>query len=414
VAVPVLLAVSAALVGLRAFPWLLRPVTRIAGRLRGAALFLGLARTARTRIVLLAPVVVVVGVTTATFSAALAGGLSDARDRAADRDVPADVLVTSLGGLRPGTVAKIRTAPGVRAAAAFALVLRQGLRADDSGMSSTLTADVVVAEDTALARVRALSGHGDPLPDLSADRGAVGALVSPDLARQLPGHGRATVGDRTISFRIAGTITAFPTASPDAGNLILLPAAALGAGGTLDGTGIAPTSIALAGSQADLRDLGRPAPAIETWTGHRAALDTYGGRPTLTFALDCGMAAGLLAALLALVLLVLSGAEDRARLFARLRPLGFPAGRWWVVPGCELGLPVLVTVAAGAVAGLLVPYVLGPAFGLAGITGGVPVTVRVSGGLAALLGGFGALAVLTVVLAGARARSRTSIEAEAS
>ena len=63
-------------------------------------------------------------------------------------------------------------------------------------------------------------------------------------------------------------------------------------------------------------------------------------------------------------------------------------------------------VAAGTVAGLLVPRVLGPAFGLAGITGGVPVAVRVSGGLAALLGGFGALAVLTVVLAGARARSR--------
>ncbi|WP_238455265.1 hypothetical protein [Micromonospora sp. ATA51] len=110
VSVPVLVAIAAALLALRAYPWPLRLLSRAAARARGSVAFLGTARAGRAAAT--APLVVVVlAVATAAFCGVVAAGIEAGRDRAASRAVPGDVLVDGER-FAPDTTAALAGLPG--------------------------------------------------------------------------------------------------------------------------------------------------------------------------------------------------------------------------------------------------------------------------------------------------------------
>jgi putative ABC transport system permease protein len=406
VVVPVLVSVSAAVLGLRLFPLVLHPITGYVGRLRGAAFFLGVARVGRSRMTTIGPAVVVTAIATVISCATVDGGLSQARDSATDRAVPGDVLVSSSDGLRPETGAALAAAPRVTAVAALAAATSRPVDTAGASRNDLTNAYVLVIDDVALARVRADSGRGPAVPaGLSPASGdsAMGALVSGQLAARLTGRAQTTFQGQRYDFRVAGVVQSFPTVPAGVGNFVVLSWSAVSAQARVP---LAPTAFALAGDRpelsavpavAELAGQARSGPgAVQHWSGYRTHLDGYGVHPLMAFALRFGMVAGLVSALLALVFLVLAGADERGRLLVRVRALGLSPRQWWIMLGWELGLPVGLIVLAGTAAGTLVPVALGRAMQLGTFAEGLPVHVEVSATLLGVVAVLGLLAALTV------------------
>lgn len=411
VAVPVLLAASATAVALRLYPLLLRPATRLAAAGTGPALFLGTARLSRGPQLVLGPAIAVIALATAVGSTAMAGAVDTARDAATDRAVPGDVLV-GADPLPADTVAALDRAPGVTATAPIAVFRdrRMGATSVD-----TVTGPVVVVDAARFDEVVARSGRGRPLPAAMRRAGPCGsgtvpALASPALAAAGGAQGITRVHDRLCRYQIVGVVDWFPTVPPDAAHVLVLPWAAVADGAARP---VRPTGVAVAGAGADLDAVPGVRPSgfgsgtealaagvvsVTRWTAHRAELERRGVHPILSAALRLGSAAGLALGLLALALLVLGAAAERARLRALLHPLGFTGRQWRLLLAVELGLPLTVVVLTGAAAGVAVPRLLAPALRLESFADGVPVVV--AAGPAQLLT---ALGLLVTVLAAALA-----------
>ena len=131
VSVPVLLAVAAAVLALRAYPWPLLLVSRLAARTRGSVAFLGTARAGRAAVA--APLVVVVlAIGTAAFCAVVAAGVDASRERAAVQIVPADAVIRGER-FAPDTIDELGRLPGVRAVTRVLFEDDERLAADELG-----------------------------------------------------------------------------------------------------------------------------------------------------------------------------------------------------------------------------------------------------------------------------------------
>ncbi|MEH1029051.1 FtsX-like permease family protein [Micromonospora profundi] len=418
VSVPVLLAVAAAVLALRAYPWPLRLVSRLAARTRGSVTFLGTARAGRSAVA--APLVVVVlAIGTAAFCAVVAAGVDASRDRAVERTVPADAIVRGER-LAPDTLDAVSQLPGVSAVTRVADEPDQRLAADALGTDARVgPVQVLLVDGSGLSTVSRESGVVVPLPAVlrSAEQasGPLPAIVSPAVAADLTRVGLdrsafVSVQGERYEFRIAGSQDTFPLLSEGAGRFVILPWQALPARTTEP----VPTSLLVAGDQLDaealrqagdqgqeryLRDgtvTGRErflGATVDTRDGVRRDLGDGGANGVLAFGFVAGAVGGTVLGLLAIAFTVLAGARDRGQVLSRLRTLGLSRRQWRGLLLVELTPLVGTSVLTGALVGALLPLLLNPVLGLSAFTGGVPVRVAFEPGLVAAVFALGAVAL---------------------
>ncbi|MGC4805572.1 FtsX-like permease family protein [Micromonospora sp. DT233] len=421
VSVPVLLAVAAAVLALRLYPWPLRLLGRIAARTRGSVTFLGAARASRAAAT--GPVVVVVvAIATAAFCVVVAAGIETGRDHTATTLVPGTALVDG-GRLAPDTGVALRGLPGVRQATP---VLRDtALRiADPRGVYAELpTVSVLLVDGPGLAETAGDAGLAVSVPPqlrAGPGPGPAPALVSPVLAAELARAGLdesalVTVQGHDYAFRVAGAADDFPLVAPGTERFVVLPWQALPDAGP---TAVVPTAFLVSGDGLDLAALrqagvegqrryqrggtivaeDRPrAPEVTTWRGARDVLGGVGANGLLVFGFVAGAAGGAVLGLLAIAFAVLAGARARGQVLSRLRTLGLSRRQWRGLLLVELTPLVAVALLTGAVTGALLPLLLTPSLGLAAFTGGTPVRVGFSPGLVGAVIGIGAVALALAV-----------------
>ncbi|MEO3776889.1 ABC transporter permease [Micromonospora sp. B11E3] len=261
VSVPVLLAVAAAVLALRLYPWPLRLASRVAARARGSVAFLGTARAGRAGVG--APLVVVVlAVATAAFCGVVAAGIEASRDRAATRAVPGDALVTGMR-FAPDTATALAALAGVGAVAPVLAEPRQPVLADAAGRPTDIrNVHVLLVDGAGLAGVArragvdlsvppalarggtppTTAGPGTPATAASGTAGPAApgggggqplpALVSPALAADLADAGLGAAAGRPafvdvqgnrLPLRVAATVEEFPLVDRDTERFVVLP-----------------------------------------------------------------------------------------------------------------------------------------------------------------------------------------------
>ncbi|MGW4499921.1 FtsX-like permease family protein [Micromonospora sp. NPDC004336] len=418
VSVPVLLAAAAAVLALRAYPWPLRLVSRLAARTRGSVAFLGTARAGRSAAA--TPLVVVVlAVATAAFCAVVAAGIESSRDRVATRTVPGDALISG-DRLAPDTGAHLERLPGVRAAAPLLEEPAQQVAVDRLGTAARMaSARVLVVDGPALERLVRSAGVDVAVPEaLLAPAGGTGplpAVVSPAVAADLTeagldGSAFVTVQGQRYEFRVADRAASFPLVRPDSDRFVVLPAQALPA----RAADPVPTGFLVAGDDLDvdaLRRVGdegqsryqsggavtggeRPRGVdVLTWAETRRRLGDGGANGVLAFGFVAGAAGGTVLGLLAIAFTVLAGARARGQVLSRLRTLGLSRRQWRGLLLVELAPLVGVSVLTGALVGAVLPLLLTPVLGLSAFTGGGEVRVSFEPGLVAAVVALGAVAL---------------------
>ncbi|MGC4878781.1 FtsX-like permease family protein [Micromonospora sp. DT43] len=418
VSVPVLLAIAAAVLVLRAYPWPLRLVSRLAARTRGSVTFLGTARAGRSAVA--APLVVVVlAIGTAAFCGVVAAGVAASRDRAAERIVPADALIRGER-FAPDTVAALDGMPGVRAATPVLIESDQRLATDDLGTDARMgQATVLLVDGPGLATVTEESDVDGAVPAVlrsaRAQPGPLPAIVSPAVAADLSRGGLAdsafiSVQGQRYEFRVAGAQDTFPLLAANTRRFVILPWQALPPRTTTP----VPTSLLVAGDRLDADELrqagdagqlryqqqgavtGRERPlgvTVDTRAGVRRDLGDGGANGVLAFGFVAGAAGGTVLGLLAIAFTVLAGARARGQVLSRLRTLGLSRRQWRGLLLVELAPLVGVSVLTGALVGAVLPLVLNPVLGLSAFTGGMPVRVAFEPGLVVAVFALGAVAL---------------------
>ncbi|MGC4896505.1 FtsX-like permease family protein [Micromonospora sp. DT31] len=425
VSVPVLLGVAAALLALRAYPWPLRLLSRVAARARGSVAFLGTTRAGRAAST--GPLVVVVlAVATTAFCGVVATGIESGRDTAAAQRVPGDLLVAGER-FAPDTAENLAALPGVDAVAPVLTLAAVRPYADQAGRPAPVVETRVVLVDVQrFADVARRAGVPVEVPDpLRGDgRTSLPALVSPAVGADLAAAGLADpqgrrpawldVRGNRLPVRTAATVDEFPLIDRNVSRFVVLPWPALSADAPRT---LAPTGFVLAGTDADPAEVKRVAvdgqrrylrigtvaaadmarsPEVISRATVRAELGGSGVNGLLVFGFALGAVGGAALGLLALALTVLAGARERGQVLSRLRTMGLSRRQWRGLLLVELSPLVLVSVLTGAVVGALLPLLLTPVLGLPTFTGGVEVRPRFE---PALVAGVSALAMLALVFA---------------
>ncbi|BCJ71955.1 membrane protein [Catellatospora sp. IY07-71] len=418
-AVPALLAAGAAVAMVRVIPPVVAWLGRLAVRRRGAVGFLGLSRAGRTAGAVIGPVaVLVVAVSTAVFSVAVAGTIDSGRDRATDLRMAADVKVDGYY-FDERTATELAAVPGVTAVAPY-MVESAGDLAVDQQRKGTVYA--LVLDGPAYAKVLAESGVEVTPPAAFTEAGqspVIPALVSPGAAKQIgDGKPMVTLRGRFYDFSVAAVVDGFPPIANGATNFVVLPWQAFPADSR---QALLPSGYLLAGDpdpQA-LRAVGdagqerwastgyrakayEPVTQVTTWDQTRASLDETSVNAVITFAFAIGAGTGVVLALLAIGFAVVSGARGRGTVLSRLRTMGLTRGQGRGLLLVELMPVVTVAVLTGAAVGVAMPRLIAPALGLDTFTDGITVGVAfdplVAGAAVALvlIGMLTALAVETL------------------
>ncbi|MET8550657.1 FtsX-like permease family protein [Micromonospora zamorensis] len=418
VSVPVLLAVAAAVLALRAYPWPLLLVSRLAARTRGSVAFLGTARAGRSAVA--TPLVVVVlAIGTAAFCAVVAAGVDASRERAAEQIVPADAVIRGER-FAPDTIDELGRLPGVRAVTRVLYQSDERLAADEIGTDARVAqTDVLLVDGSGLDAVARESEVDLPVPPtLLAARpgpGPLPAIVSPAVAADLAKAGLddsafISVQGQRYEFRVAGTEEGFPLLSASTSRFVILPWQALPERTT---TPVA-TSLLVAGDPLDAEALrvagdqgqeryqrdgavtGRDRPlgvTVDTRADVRRELGNGGANGVLAFGFVAGAVGGTVLGLLAIAFTVLAGARARGQVLSRLRTLGLSRRQWRGLLLVELTPLVAVSVLTGALVGAVLPLLLNPVLGLSAFTSGVPVQVAFEPSLVAAVLALGAVAL---------------------
>ncbi|WP_344350733.1 hypothetical protein, partial [Catellatospora coxensis] len=327
-AVPALLAVAAALAMVRAVPPVVSRLSRLTARGDGLVAFLGLSRAGRTAGAVIGPVaVLVVAVSTAVFSIAVAGALDTARDRATDLRVSADVKVDGYY-FDEAAAAEFAAVPGVTAVSPYMAYSSADLMTGGQRQGTTYA---LVLDAPSYTRVLAQSGVVHPVPAALRDAAPgspLPAVVSPEAAGQLGGlggKGTVAIRGRYYEFTVAAVVEGFPPIRNGAANFVVLPWQAIPADAR---EALLATGYLIAGDPDPqrLREVGdaaqnrwantgfqavdfMPETTVTTWEQSRAAMEASSVNAVVTFAYAIGAGAGVALALLAIGFAVVSGAR---------------------------------------------------------------------------------------------------------
>jgi putative ABC transport system permease protein len=400
---PLLVALLAALVAIRCYPPPLRLLLGLTTHRRGAAIYLGLARAARSASTALLPALaLILAMALAGFGGMVASTVDSARVASSWRQVGADASVT-VADIHPITgvaAGKLARATGVQHAVT---VSNEAGRLLISGRVVNTTA--VNASPVPYAALSAATPLGSFAPSLLADRGqpasaAIPVLVSPDLAHLSGKTGTLqTEVDRPLRVRVVGVLPATPAVP--AGSFMLIPAWAANRDdgpwpvnkALLTGSGLDPAALqalvhhTVPGGTLTLR--------ADVLRGDVAASPLASGATRI---FELCLAAAALLAVAAVVLGFALSADSRKRLLVTLTTLGLRSRQARTVAVLE-ALPLLVVaVAGGLLAALALPVAVGPALNLAIFVGSGP-AVTVRPGLLPLAAAAVGTAVLVIVTA---------------
>jgi putative ABC transport system permease protein len=409
---PLLLAVAISIIVVRVFPPVVRAISALAARGRGALGVLGAAhaRTALTAVPLIA--------LTISVSLVVAGGLMVDTVRTGQVDasweqVGADVRVD--GSTSVADARSVAGRAGVDAASA--VLVRSGVPID--GGASSVTATVLAVDHGYPDLVRNLpdalvpADGGAPLASLASDSdpdGPLAVVVDPSLADRLAKNG-ATMryGDASIPIRMVGIADgAFasgyatpPTVWTDLDSL----SARLG-------TELVPRTLLVIGDRADAVTA-PSSDAADTLVLSRAASLAQRQQLALVSGVHRMMllAAGVAALLAAVVLIAIAiaGARARARSSSLLRTMGMGRQFGWWLALSQLAPVVIAAVIGGTVSGVAILFVVGPALGFRILAGGArdpSLSVDAATVARVVIGVVGLLAFTLVVDGLAHARDR--------
>jgi len=329
--------------------------------------------------------VLVLAVAVAGFAGTVYSAVAAARGVAAVLGVGAHARVAAAG-MSETAVRAVRDSPGVEAAAAVTEVgvARPGRRPVQRA---------VAVDPAAYQEVLAALGVPVRLPDrfLDARPGAdpLPVLAEPDLS------GRTDVTIRYAGADypavVVGDVTLLP--GPYAGgDVVLVPRPAVPGLGHVDevlvgGADADPDAVRAAVAAATGEAAG--AVAVTSVEEHVAQQEASGFHRGLTLMLVVGTAGAALGGLLAVALALVVQAAVRGRALSLLRTMGLSQRQARAVLLVEMLPLITLAVAVGAVAGLALPVILGPALGLAQFTAGTPVVTvvdpRTVGALVALV-----------------------------
>lgn len=398
VSVPVLFAAGAAVLAMRTVPAPLGWSARLAARGRGTVAFLGLARAGRAAASVIAPVaVLVIAVCTTVFSIAVSGAIDTARDQATSHLVPGTALLQGGSPYDAQTTTELRAVPGVSAVAPFTVGRQTWLRTSRE-LSAPRISEVylLVVDAPTFAEISAAAGRGTALPAAltGAGPGATPpAVISPAVAADLAGADTAAfdLQSTPYDFVVADVVTRFPMIDASTERFVVLPWQAMPAPASrpLEPSGFllggAATSSALeqvgnAGLDRWMAGSGttdfEARTEVITWDSQRRRLEQAGINGVLTFAYAIGTAGGLALALVAVGFAVLAGARTRGRVLSRLRTMGLSRGQGRRLLLVELAPVVTLAVLTGALVGVALPFLIGPALRLTAYTGGWEIDVR--------------------------------------
>jgi putative ABC transport system permease protein len=409
VVVPVLLAVAAALIALHALPWPLAGAGRLVARSRSAVGFLGLNGAARGAPLTVGPLAaLVVAVATGVFTSVVVSTIGHARDTAAHRTIPLDATVTGYQ-FAPGTAERIAELPGVTRAVPVTLESGAQLNGSDG---RTLQAQVMVVDATA-----AWPGLPEELTAARPGDTPAPAVASPEVAAAIPAGGTLDVQGRRYPFRVATVRATVPGIEVGTRRFLILPQQAMGVPAAeplrpsrilLAGDRFDPAAVvaaADAGQRAALEgatgvpardfDVAEPA-ALVTRQQYRAGLENTGVNAVLTFTTTAAVLAAVALTLAVVGFAVIAGAPARGRMLSLLRTMGLSRRQGRRLLVYELTPMIAGALLAGALTGVALPALIGPALGLSAFTAGVPARIHLDPVVA---GGILLVAALAVAVA---------------
>ena len=414
-AAPVLVAIPAALLVMRGYPFVLRLLTRVTRRRRGVVMIVGLARSsAAAQAGVLPAFALVLAFSVAAFAGMARSAVAAANVAASWRTAGADATVTApeVGpGITPAALRAIAGVPGVQRTAAVAVATAtsgQGYNLPVAIVDPRSYAALTAATPLPPFRAGALARAG--VPGTSAAR--VPVLVSPS-ARDIVHNGSSLyVAGRTLRVQVAGHPDSF-LGVPSGGLFAVLPQWALGAqappataaavvGQHVNTAALVATAHrAVPGSHVTLRS--------QVLAGIAGAPLPHGG--FVTFAQGAGAAAGL--SLLVLALTLVLSARSREMTLARLATMGLGPAQSRRITVVETLPAILAAAVGGAACALALVPLVGPSVNLAAFTG-TPVVVPLHANvmaIAAIAAGLIVLAWVTLAGQSRLARGRGTTQA---
>lgn len=403
-AAPVLLALPAALVVARIYPFVVRGLLKLATRLSGAPGFIALATAAKAGT--MTAVTLVLAVTVAAFGGMVRDAITTGQVAASWRAVGADYAISTTANatITPAAERAIAAVPGVRAIAPVW---------SSSWIAPGGTGVTGIAVDPAgyAAYLRTAPGWPRIQPAaLAAD----GMLLSSSAAAAAGGGTitfTSTQGLPPLRAHVTGTVSSTP-ALPSGSPFFIVPAGSLLPKGgppqwnavLLTGDGINPGT---------LDSVVRHALPGAVILARSAAFEALANAPlqhgaNLIFLLAIAAAAGF--ALVALALDLALGTAGRELMLARLTAMGLaPGQRARLAIGTALpGLVAAAATAAGCAIAL--PKIIGSALDLSVFTGPGG-AVRVTPGVTAFALPLGALLLLAVGTLAIQARWQRAVAA---
>ena len=375
-AAPVLVAVPAAVIAMRAYPVAIRAVLPAWRRRGGVAGYVGLAGALERRTATALPAfTVVLALTLAAFGGMVNGSIAGGQVNYSWQATGADAVIDTNGAaydITPAVEKSISAIPGVRhAAAAWTTTWQTPLGQHQLTVAAVEPAGyAAMTADTPFPRIP-VSAFGPPDSTPVSAATVIPVLASPSAA--------AALGTRIVQLtsqnpmgpirvRVAGIVARTP-AEPAGGMFVLMPLR------TLPGVlGLPTPNLALiTGTGIDRATLSRlvakDLPGA-TLAFRADVLNSLGSAPlqhaaALLMTLTAVIAAGL--ALLTVVFGLALGARDRELTLARLNVMGYQRDTRLVL---LMALPaVLAAFAAAAGCALALPALIGPALDLSVFTG---------------------------------------------
>lgn len=392
---PLLLAISVGILVLRGYPVPMRAARTVAARGRGLAAFVGSIRATRSPTIGLAGVLaLVVGISVGLFSTVLLTTFDAGVAQAASESVGADARVDAAE-LTPEQRRAVARVDGVREVAGIRYA--GPLTVTKAPVNASVT--MLVADTGPLSTL-----HPLPAGLTREEGGRIPVVVSSDLLGDLGSQRTMTIDDEKV--RVVGSLPAESRLGPTTDWVIVDAAFA-----ARFGTTFTPQVLLIRADPAQLPHLQAPlekavgadpddadaatAVTVPTATAARQSEPALIG---VRIALILGALLSVLLCALALVLSTVAAGADRARSAGILRTLGMPRRRLAALTAWELVPVAGVAVIAGAVLGILLPFLVTAAVDLRPFTGSIARTVPVFD-VALLAGVLGAFS-LVVLAAG--------------
>jgi putative ABC transport system permease protein len=389
-AAPILLAVPVAIVLLRLYPLLVRPLLLLASRRSGVTAFLGLARAARVSATAVLPAfAMVLALSLVSFAGMVRGAVVRGEVAQSWQDAGAQAVVSVPGAMSAGQSRAIAAVPGVQrtvlTSMTSAIIGYSGpglsVMVTDPGQYAALVAATPLANPPASFT----DWHPSTAPGAA---GSVAVLASAGLARQL-GHGAVTVilqDDAREQIHVVGIappMSAVPDVSGQvSGGYVVLPRSALNAG---ELALLPPDLMLVAGP--DL-DVGALTAAAARWhvggtfvtlrSKVLAALERAPLQHGAYSELALGGDAAIVACLLVLLLTLMLSAQSREMTLARAATMGMSSvqSRWLTL--IEALPQILSVLLGGLICALALVPLVGPTLGLSVFTASTTsVSVRI-------------------------------------